>query len=316
MTNSTNNILGGILGTAIGDALGVPVEFMSRAAIQQNPVTEMREYGTHNQPRGTWSDDSSMMLCLLEGLVDEKDWSGIAALFRDWMFKGHWTPHGKVFDIGNTTREALFQSAHAEDPTQCGGTSDRSNGNGSLMRTWPIALAYIKKPYGEMANAACNASAITHAHSRSMVACVIYCDLIQELIKGTPLTTSWNLVRQRSMKYISNTFQKETREYKDILNRTANDWKKIPLSKIQSSGYVLHTLEASLWAVFNTEDFASACLIAVNMGDDTDTTGAVTGGLAGTLYGIDVIPQDWKTTLVRYNDILQLAQNAATKFTE
>src|SRR5690606_32979316 len=128
MTSFEARFRGGMFGLAIGDALGVPVEFRSRGDLRREPVTGMQGGGTHNQPAGTWSDDTSMALCLLEGLTQGKDWNGIASLFRAWMNDGHWTPHGTVFDVGNVTRDALLRSADCGDARTAGGTDERSNG--------------------------------------------------------------------------------------------------------------------------------------------------------------------------------------------
>src|SRR5689334_688643 len=108
MIPAASRFRGGLLGVIVGDALGVPVEFHSRADLSRKPVSAMTGYGTHNQPPGTWSDDSSMMLCLLEGLTAGKSVNEIAHLFEDWLLRAHWTPYGRVFDCGMTTRDAIF----------------------------------------------------------------------------------------------------------------------------------------------------------------------------------------------------------------
>ena len=148
-----DKILGGILGLAVGDALGVPVEFQSRESLRRNPVTDMRGYGTHNQPPGTWSDDTSLTLCLLDSLekkCDEQwaivgdlpkpDYTDIMHKFLSWAYKGKYTAHNEVFDIGIATRKALQRFRDGTEPLRCGGTSEQDNGNGSLMRMLPIVF--------------------------------------------------------------------------------------------------------------------------------------------------------------------------------
>jgi len=195
-----DQILGGIFGLAVADAVGVPVEFMSRESLRHNPVTDMRGYGTYNQPPGTWSDDTSLTLCLLDSLANkgfdarweldenfaEPDYADIMQRFLSWLDKGKYTPHGKVFDVGIATRKALHRYRNGTEPLKCGGTSEQDNGNGSLMRILPLAFylyTLIKNmsryaPGGRGASLIfCytrNISSLTHAHTRSQIACGIY----------------------------------------------------------------------------------------------------------------------------------------------
>jgi len=266
--NLNDRILGGILGTAVGDALGVPVEFVSRERLAEDPVTGMRGFGTHNQPPGTWSDDTSMMLCLLEGLVDGKDWRGIADLFADWMLRGYWTPHGTVFDIGGTTREAILRFDRVNDPRKAGGTDEYSNGNGSLMRTLPVALVFRKNSTEEMAAKAVDASRLTHGHPRSCLACVIYCDFVRRILEDRALDEAWEESREWSRRYVKRKHPIEAAHFGPILARTADDWRRTPEKEIPSSGYVLHTLVAAIWCLMTTVSFSDCVLRAVNLGGD------------------------------------------------
>jgi ADP-ribosylglycohydrolase len=148
MTTPLNKSLGALWGALVGDALGVPVEFQSRGAVQKNPVTGMRGFGTHNQPPGTWSDDSSLMLCTVDSLVscDCFDSEDLGDRFVRWKAKGYWTPQGRVFDIGIATAESLSRIAMGVPPEEAGGIDEYSNGNGSLMRILPIALWFSRAP--------------------------------------------------------------------------------------------------------------------------------------------------------------------------
>ena len=132
----------GIFGVVVGDALGVPVEFTSRWERQRDPVTDMREYGTHSQPKGTWSDDSSMMFATMDSMIicDGIDYADIMKRFRSWNINGEYTPFGTVFDIGITCARAISHFRPGEDPLQCGLSGERDNGNGSLMRIMPVSL--------------------------------------------------------------------------------------------------------------------------------------------------------------------------------
>jgi ADP-ribosylglycohydrolase len=301
---------GGILGLAVGDALGVAIEFRSREEIARNPVTGMRGHGTHNQPAGTWSDDTSMALCLLEGLATQQDLGGIADLFHRWMTECYWTATGTVFDVGQTTREALLRIDDFDDPRQAGVTTEYGNGNGSLMRTLPVALMRCGDSSEAMAELAHDVSAITHAHPRSQMACGIYCDLVARILQGESAGSAWEDTREWATAYYGNLFPKELPTYQQILSRGAASWCTVPARSIQSTGYVVHTLEAALWCFFTTASFRDCALKAVNLGDDADTTGAVAGGLAGVAYGVTEIPAQWLETLARRGDIEALATQA------
>lgn len=171
-----NKVLDGIFGVCVGDALGVAVEFTPRSTLKEEPVTDMIGHRTpHFQPPGTWSDDSSLMLCLADSLCHGLDYHDMADRFCRWYHEGYWTPHGTVFDVGGATRIALLRLKQGVEPTQAGGTGEYDNGNGSLMRILP--LAYYVRTISDMNTRFSlihNASAITHAHPRSKMACGIY----------------------------------------------------------------------------------------------------------------------------------------------
>jgi len=139
--------LSGIMGLCVADALGVPVEFRSREELKENPVTGMRGYGTFNQPMGTWSDDSSLTLCLADSLSRGLDYNDIMQNFANWLFNGEFTPYGESFDVGSGTYRALMRFKRGDDPLSCGGKEECDNGNGSLMRILPL-LFYLRKEYG------------------------------------------------------------------------------------------------------------------------------------------------------------------------
>ena len=184
----------GILGLAVGDALGVPVEFRIRERLKQNPVTGMRAYGTHNQPAGSWSDDTTMALCTLESLTKGVDYDDMMDRFCRWVDEGYMTPYGKLFDIGGTTLHALRMYSSGVSALQCGGTDVRDNGNGSLMRILP-AIFYLRREYGsacmekpEAFTLIHNLSRLTHGHEISQMACGLYCDMANELMNGKTMT--------------------------------------------------------------------------------------------------------------------------------
>lgn len=148
-----NRYIGAVLGLVVGDALGVPVEFKSRAELKANPVTDMIGYGTHNQPAGTWSDDSSMAIATMEWLGEMEnaipDYTLLMDKFSNWLMYGDYTPYGHTFDCGISTSRAIMNYGRGMDPLQCGGKTDYDNGNGSLMRILPVALWNSSKLAGE-----------------------------------------------------------------------------------------------------------------------------------------------------------------------
>ena len=305
MTNRSK-ILGALQGSLVGDALGVPVEFRSRAAVQSDPVTGMRGYGTHGQPAGTWSDDSSLLLCTVESLLaHEFSPDDLAARFVRWWQEGHWTPHGVVFDIGIATRQAIARMASGTPPLACGGQGEHDNGNGSLMRILPVGLRFAEADESELVRALTEASQVTHAHPRSVMACVFHGFVVRALLRGeTPasaLTSAQAAFRAR----FSDSFPDECRHFRRLLDP---DFSALPESAIRSGGYVLDTLEAALWCLLNSGSFEACVLRAVNLGDDTDTTGCVAGGLAGLTWGLEAIPEPWLAALARRDEVAALCE--------
>ncbi len=303
---TTAKTLSGLMGLCVGDALGVPVEFTSRAERVKSPVTSMQGYGTWNQPPGTWSDDSSLTFCLVECLCNGFSLEAIANSFWRWYSEGYWTPHGEVFDIGNTTFLALMNWRQGTPPIQAGGTSEMSNGNGSLMRILPMAYCYKSLTFPELIERSHQVSCITHAHLRSQMACGIYISIAVSLLEGANPQTAYinGLENISKIYYASEEYALEIRHFNRVFSgKIAN----LPVEKISSNGYVIDTLEASLWCLLNSSSYAEAVLKAVNLGGDTDTTAAVTGGLAGIYYGVENIPQEWIEQIVRKQDIIDLA---------
>lgn len=299
-------ILGGLWGSLVGDALGVPVEFKDRAAVQADPVKGMRGFGTHWQPPGTWSDDSSLLLCSTESLLHhEFDTEDMGRRFARWSREEIWTPHGKVFDIGVTTSNALARIAKGVRAEAAGSDGQFSNGNGSLMRMLPIALRFASAPAKQLADRIHRASAITHRHPRSQMACVLLTLVIRELLDGQspPEAFANGLSAFRSHYELDAWWAAESDSFQFLL---AGDLARRSECEMESSGYVMHTLAASLWCLLTTASFQECVLKAVNLGGDADTTGCVAGGLAGAHYGLAVIPQSWRAVLARSDEIERL----------
>jgi ADP-ribosylglycohydrolase len=294
-----DQILGGLWGSLVGDALGVPVEFIDRATVQLNPVNSMREFGTHNQPRGTWSDDGAMILCTADSLLNhEFSMADMGERFVRWMNDGLWTANGDVFDVGATTSAALRRMVKGILADQAGGQSEDNNGNGSLMRILPVVLRFSTDPTALFAERIEKVSKITHGHARSQMACVFYGMVIRQLLLGSEPSEAVNFVRvEFTVRY------ERSAEFSHFRHIQEEHLFSLPERDIFSTGYVLHTLHASLWCLLTTDNFHDCVLKAVNLGGDTDTTGCVAGGLAGAVYGTKSIPADWIQQLARKSDV-------------
>ncbi|MBD2039971.1 ADP-ribosylglycohydrolase family protein [Microcoleus sp. FACHB-672] len=302
----TSKILSGLMGLCVGDALGVPVEFTSRAERVKMPVTEMTGYGTYNQPPGTWSDDSSLTFCLANSLCAGFSLEAIGDAFGWWYSEGYWTPYGEVFDVGNTTRQAITNLQRGVLPLNAGLTSASNNGNGSLMRILPLSFYYKNLSFSELIERVHQVSRITHGHCRSQIACGIYTSIAINLLKRLDPKSAY----LQGIKNIKSIYTQPVtvREINSHFHRVfSGNIETLSIDEIHSTGYVIHTLEAALWCLLNTSSYAESVLKAVNLGEDTDTTAAVTGGLAGIYYGLENIPKEWVAQIARKDDIVALA---------
>lgn len=300
-----------LFGVAVGDALGVPVEFNDRKTILQNPVKDMIGYGTYNLPPGTWSDDSSLTFCLAEALTKKFDLNAVAQNFVEWFFNNYWTARGNVFDIGNATKEAIDNLRNGVPPNLAGGNDVSSNGNGSLMRILPLVFYLIDKPLKERYEITNQISSITHGHIRSIISCFYYLEFARQLVEQKDKFTIYKNLQTEIPDFLHSLSINPTEIalFDRLLKGNIFD---LPEEKISSSGYVLHTLEASIWCLLTTHNYREAVLKAVNLGSDTDTTGAVCGGLVGLLYGYENIPTGWLAVLARRDDIEDLSVRMAS----
>jgi len=280
-------IYSGIMGLVVGDALGVPVEFNRRDSFH---VTDMIGYGAYNMPPGTWSDDSSMTLATVEsiGRLGHISTDDIMQNFFRWTDENSFTPYGELFDIGRATREAIQRYAWGTPARKCGGKAEWDNGNGSLMRILPLAFTDCRY---QMVNAV---SGLTHAHEISLEACRIYISVARKLLRGKPLA---NIVQ---------TIKPELPVYARLSKLDT-----LQRDEIKSSGYVVDTLEAALWCNLKSNSYRECVLLAVNLGEDTDTVAAIAGGLAGIRYGIGGekgIPEEWINQIARKEWIAELCE--------
>jgi ADP-ribosyl-[dinitrogen reductase] hydrolase len=274
---------GAMLGLAVGDALGVPLEFSERDSLP--PVSDMIGGGPFGLNPGEWTDDTSMALCLADSLIAKQTLDEIDLLnrFVRWWKQGENSVNGRCFDIGITTREALARFVEFGTPAGRGPYNKMHAGNGSLMRLAPAAI-FAAFDVSEAIGLAHRQSMTTHANAVAAKACEFFATCLIEAMRGVDKDT---VLRSR--------FWFSHHELNDI---AAGNWVGKTRDEISSSGYVIATLEAALWCVHRTSSFEEAVILAVNLGHDSDTVAAVTGQLAGAVYGRSGIPKRWLEMLV------------------
>jgi ADP-ribosyl-[dinitrogen reductase] hydrolase len=284
--------VGALLGLAVGDALGTTLEFSTRDALPWH--SEITGGGPFALAAGVWTDDTSMALALADSLesdplLDAKD---LMDRFVSWYREGRYSPTGRCFDIGIATRSALGRYQSTGDPI-AGSRDPQSAGNGSLMRLSPVAVRHHADEAIAM-TVARRQSEATHAAEACVEACAWYSRLLVRAINGVPRSELLSPDAWEGPVEISATI--------------AGGWRAKPREAIRSSGYVVHTLEAALWCVAQAESFEEAVVIAVNLADDADTVGAVTGQLAGALWGASAIPDRWRRILAWEDKIVAQAE--------
>ena len=296
-----NRILGSLLGLAVGDALGTAVEFQARDSFP--PVTDMMGGGVFNLAPGQWTDDTSMALCIAASLTETGayDPRDQLARFVRWYRDGYFSSTGRCFDIGNQTRAALEEFEVTGEPYR-EAVGGMSAGNGSLMRLAPVAMAFCDDL--EAAGHFCaDSSRTTHPTVECVDSCGAYGRLIAAAIEGASRADLCVLAAELAEQVTS----------PDLAAILRGSYRVKERDEISSSGYVLHSLEAALWALTRTDTFPDGVLLAVNLGDDADTVGAIYGQLAGALYGRSGIPESWRTRLHDVGTIEHLAAGIADR---
>lgn len=291
---------GCLLGLAVGDALGTTLEFKPRDSYDH--ISDMVGGGPFGLKAGTWTDDTSMALALGEALIHSAS-SGLAfdpieaqKRFVAWWREGAYSPTGECFDIGIATSQALSRYEATGDPIS-GSVDPRSAGNGSLMRLAPVAIWGMREKPSLVASVARQQSSTTHGAEACLEACDAYSLILRAAIHGADFETALTHANG---------------EYGSVIGPIiSGSWRGKQRHQISSSGYVAHSLEAALWCVASTDSFDDAVLLAANLGDDADTTAAITGQLAGALYGASSIRQSWLETLAWRETIGNLARDLA-----
>lgn len=288
-----NRILGALIGLAVGDALGAPVEFKDRGSFTL--ISEMMAGGYFRLPAGAWTDDTAMALCLTDSLLHKADLDPEDLLdrFLRWVDNSENTSTGRCIGIGQNTFVTLGNYRRTRN-TLAPPVKGRSDGNGSLMRVAPVACRHWSNRT-EARRIARAQSYTTHASELAAAACEAMTSLQCDLMSGRSLNEALISIADRS--------------WPDAIAEVLHgSWKVKSTETIRSSGYVVETLEAALWAVETTSTFEDALVRAVNLGHDADTVGAVTGQLAGALYGVDAIPMRWRGRLLKLDYIEQKAR--------
>lgn len=286
-----NRALGAMIGLAVGDAVGTTLEFKPRDTYPL--LTDMIGGGPFKLEAGQWTDDTSMALALMDSLIEKPglDEADLMERFVRWHEQGEYSSTGKCFDIGITTRQALVRWKQTANPV-AGSTAPDTAGNGSLMRLAPVAIRWWRDREA-LRDLAARQSRTTHAAPEAVDACIAYAELLADAIEGR---TRREVLRDRKNGYAG-----------AIADIMAGSWRGKPRKAIKASGYVAHSLEAALWCVGRTGSFEEAVLLAANLGEDADTTAAITGQLAGALYGLAGIPRCWRDTLAWEAKIVEKA---------
>jgi len=292
---------GCLLGLAVGDALGATLEFQPPDSFSR--LTAMIGGGPFDLQPGEWTDDTSMALCLAESLIEKEDFNPVDQLERyvRWHREGHLSSNGRCFDIGITTREALHRFIQTREPFP-GSTDAYSAGNGSLMRLSPVPMFFAREPDKAVFYAG-ESSRTTHGAAEAVDACRFYGGLIAAALNGVPKET---LLQDHFEPYPGCWRIKPLSS--EIEKIAGGSYKRIIPPEIRGTGYVVKSLEAALWALFQSESFEEGCLMAVNLGDDADTTGAIYGQLAGAIYGEKDIPAVWLKILAKRDTIETFAE--------
>lgn len=294
---------GALIGLAVGDALGAAVEFKSPGSFAR--VTGFRDGGPHRLEAGEWTDDTSMALALADSITTVGwDLNDQADRYVQWWKTGKYSVNGRCFDIGITTRAALCNYVSGKDALASGDRSDRASGNGSIMRLAPVPIRYVHlypTQVHELSRLAEESSLPTHASAQCVSACRYLATVLAALIHGADRDevlspNSGPLAQLHDIKPLHPLIQEVAH----------GSFRQKQPPEIQGSGWVVKSLEASLWAFHDADTFEEAVLRAVNLGDDADTTGAICGQLAGAYWGESNIPKALRLGLAR-TDLLQNA---------
>jgi ADP-ribosylglycohydrolase len=300
MTLDTDRFQGCLLGLAAGGALGTTLEFKPPGSFQ--PIADMVGGGPFRLEPGQWTDDTSMALCLAESLLESGGFNAADQMSRyvRWWREGQWSSTGRCFDIGNTVRGALSRFERTGEPL-AGSTDPFAAGNGSIMRLAPVPMRYAANPAAAVRWSG-ESSRTTHGAREAVDACRFLGGFIAGALRGA---TKDELLSSHYSP-VPDLWEKEPLAPR-IDDIARGSFRERGPPEIRGTGYVVESLEAALWAFHRGRDFREGALLAVNLGDDADTTGAVFGQLAGAYYGAGGIPENWRRLVARRTEIEELA---------
>lgn len=291
---------GALIGLAVGDILGMPLEFKMPGSF--TPVIKPVGGGPFNLEPGQWTDDTSMALCLADSLIECQGFNAIDQMNRylRWYKEGYLSSTGQCFDIGNTVCTALESYQSTKNPFS-GPLNPRSAGNGSIMRLAPIILFFANEDHQTVLKHAADSSRTTHGALEAIDSCRYLAALLLGALRGVKKD---NLLASGLLQDLSLWQSPLVDRVRTIAE---GSYKRKQPPDIKGTGYVIDSLEAALWAFYNSSSFAEGALLAVNLGDDADTTGAVYGQLAGAYYGFSAIPSEWSSLLFKKDYIIEMA---------
>ena len=318
----------GIMGAVTGDAFGSPAQFRDRSDFVDNPITEMEYCECFEMPAGSWTDDSSLAIATLDSLIKENGYSldEIAKNFVRWLEFGEFTPFGQAYDIGRGCYKGINNYLWSKDAKTSGGNGENDNGNGSLMRIMPMCLyAYeLQKRVCTSDNVVIQmiheVSGITHRHLRAQMACGLYFYMVRSILDNKSFDKGLNIQQclQQGIDVGLKYYGQDIRNLSEItyFGRLfhLDELKSQESDDIRTSGYVIDTIEAVVYNLITTDSYENCLIQAVNMGGDTDTVGAIAGGLAGLYYGYEAIPDRWISKLQRREYIEELCNQASRLF--
>lgn len=285
---------GMLLGLACGDAVGAAVEFKARGSFP--PVTELLGGGKFRLAPGEWTDDTSMALCLADSLLACDGFNAIdqMARYKRWIDTGYRSCKPHPIGIGKTILQALMRYQRSGEAF-CGSSDPRSAGNGALMRLAPIPLFYSDDLHLTR-HFAVESTRTTHAAAECLAASELFAELLHHALHG-------RMSPGGQLPVITNDTWPES-----IKALAAGAFREKSYEMLRGSGYVVESLEAALWCWDKAESYKSAILLAVNLGDDADTTAAICGQLSGATHGMSNIPQEWLNKLVGFEELRNLAE--------
>lgn len=313
-------IVDGLLGLAAGDAFGVPVEFMSRAEVRKIDLQDMVGNDTRPGfyarwtdliPRGAWSDDTSMTIAAMASIINKGgkiEWDDIMKQFDAWWNRSKYTSLDFPFGLGSNISASMTRYLNGVPALECGGKGFRDNGNGALMRMFPFSMYCSLHGLSEEETLSLirKAAGITHGHEINAMSCYIYTLFLDECIRlKNPESAYRNTVCLQESLY-RHIFDEEAFRAHEMLFEL--DERSFDPDSIRETGYVVDSLVIAIYSILNTDNYEDAVKMAVNFGYDTDTNGAITGSIAGAMYGKEQIPDRWLDVLRKKDYLVQIGE--------